>query len=320
MLGARMKGPLAPYATGFYAELMDQGYARGSAATQMKLMSRLSLWMSEIGLRSWELRQETTDGFLALRRAQGYRRGIAPKGIARILAYLRRVGAVPEPPSEGVATTEVDRLLEEYRTYLGKERGLAPSTISHRLSVARSFLAERSDAGHLNLRDLTAAKVARFVVKEIRGRSSGSARELTTGLRVLLRFLHVSGKITDPLAQVVPGVASWRLSTLPKALEPHQVDRLLASCDQTTPVGLRDFAILTILIRLGLRAGEVAALKLGDIDWRHGEIVVHGKGKGRNAFRYLLMLVRPSSLGFSGAASQPRTLMYSHVSAPRTAD
>ena len=100
MLGARMKGPLAPYATGLYAERIDQGYARGSAVTQMKLMSKLSHWISETGLRSCELKQEAIDGFLALRRAQGYKRGIAPKGIAPLLGYLRCIGVAPEPSSE----------------------------------------------------------------------------------------------------------------------------------------------------------------------------------------------------------------------------
>jgi len=100
-----------------------------------------------------------------------------------------------------------------------------------------------------------------------------------TTLRSLLGFLHVEGMITRPLAAAVPSVAARRLMGLPKGLEPDQVTRLLASCDRRTRFGRRDFAILTILVRLGLRVGEVAALELDDIDWRAGEIVIHGKGK-----------------------------------------
>ncbi len=273
-----MKGPLAPYATGFYAELINQGYAHGSARNQMVLMSRVSHWMIETGLRTSELTLEAVDPFVALRRAQGRERGISPRGMAPLLGYLRRIGAAPEPSSEAPATTELETLLAEYRTYLAKERGVAARTVEHYLTPARLFLSKRSEMDGLGLKDLTAVEVTGFVVHATRGRRTGLAQWIVTGMRALLRFLHVSGKISSPLAQVVPGVASWRLSTLPRALEPYQVDRLLASCDQTTPAGVRDLAILTALIRLGLRAGEVAALELRDIDWRHGEIVIHGKG------------------------------------------
>jgi integrase len=108
--------------------------------------------------------------------------------------------------------------------------------------------------------------------------SKGSAKLTVTALRSLLGFLHVEGLIGEPLGQHVPAIASWRLAGLPQALEAGQVEALLASCDQRTAAGRRDFAKLTLLARLGLRAGEVAALALDDIDWRAGEITVRGKG------------------------------------------
>ena len=97
-------------------------------------------------------------------------------------------------------------------------------------------------------------------------------------LRALLRFLHLEGVLERSLASAVPSVAGWRLSGLPKRLEPGQVDALLDSCDRSTVIGRRDLAILTVLARLGLRAGEVARLSLEDIDWRAGELIVRGKG------------------------------------------
>lgn len=117
-----------------------------------------------------------------------------------------------------------------------------------------------------------------FVLATCPGMPKGSAKLTVTALRSLLGFLHVEGLIGEPLGQHVPAVASWRLAGLPRALEPGQVEALLASCDQRTAVGRRDFAMLTLLARLGLRAGEVAALRLEDIDWRSGEITVRGKG------------------------------------------
>jgi integrase/recombinase XerD len=111
------------------------------------------------------------------------------------------------------------------------------------------------------------------------GRAVGSAKLIVCALRSLLRWLHLTGAVPVSLAAAVPSVAGWRLSGLPKGLEPGQLRRLLASCDRRTPTGRRDYAILVLLARLGLRAGEVARLGLHDLDWRHGEITVVGKGE-----------------------------------------
>jgi site-specific recombinase XerD len=131
--------------------------------------------------------------------------------------------------------------------------------------------------GQFDLQRLGAAEIGAFVVAQSRERPRSVGR-MVTALRSLLRFLHVDGVIDRPLALAVPSVASWSLSGLPKALASDQVAALLTSCDRRTSTGCRDFAILTLLVRLGLRAGEVAGLSLDDIDWRRGEIIVRGKG------------------------------------------
>jgi integrase/recombinase XerD len=123
-----------------------------------------------------------------------------------------------------------------------------------------------------------ASEVIEFVLAECRHRSVGSAKYVVTGLRSLLRFCFLEGTIARPLAGAVPAVASWRLAALPRALDPGDVAALLKSCDRRTAFGRRDFAVLTLLVRLGLRSGEVAGLGLDDIDWRRGELVVRGKG------------------------------------------
>ncbi len=274
MFGELMKGPLKPYAAGFYADVISQGYAPGSAANHVWLMACLSAWMAEVRLGPGELTQENVDLFLAERRSRNQR---LPAAIAPLLRHLRRLGAAPEPPPVLPITTERDRLLQEYRTYLSKERGLASSTRDAYLRVAGLFLSE-ADTDNGSVKRLGAAEVSAFVLKETRKRRTGSAKEIARGMRSLLRFLHVAGEISAPLDHVVPGVANWRLAALPKAVQPTEIDQLLASCDQSTPVGRRDRAIITILARLGLRAHEVAALRLRDVDWRHGEIIIHGKG------------------------------------------
>jgi len=145
--------------------------------------------------------------------------------------------------------------------------------------VHRPFVASRLNAaGELDLRSLAAGDVLTFVLAECPHRRPGSAKLLVTALRSLLGDLHVEGLIARPLAPVVPSVAGWRLSGLPRGLAAEQMTALLGSCDLSTAVGVRDVAILKLLIRLGMRRGEVAALTLDDIDWRSAEIVVRGKG------------------------------------------
>lgn len=243
----------------------------------MTLVSHLSHWMKEGGLEPCSLTSESVGAFLALRRAQGCKLWISQAALAPLLGYLRRLGAAPEPSQTPPATGGLDRVIEEYRAYLVTERGLAPRSIRKYLPTARLFLSEQSAVGEWSLKEPTASAVTSFVVRAVGQRCAASGKSIAQAMRSLLRYLYVSGKIGKPLDRVVPGVASWRLSTLPKALERNQVDRILAACNRTTAVGQRDFAILTILVRLGLRAGEVAALKLSDIDWRRGEIVVYGK-------------------------------------------
>ncbi len=147
--------------------------------------------------------------------------------------------------------------------------------------VARLFLEQLAAAGgELDLGRLSAGEVGRFVLEQCAARSVGSAKNVVMALRSLLRFLHVDGVTARDLAGAVPAVASQRRS-LPRALDPRVVARLLASCDRRTKAGRRDFAVLIVLARLGLRAGEVAAIELQDIDWRRGELLVRGKGGRR---------------------------------------
>jgi site-specific recombinase XerC len=172
----------------------------------------------------------------------------------------------------------VDRLLDSYRRYLRVERRLAPTTVRSHEDVARRFLSRHAVGDRLDLDDLAAAEVTAFVLAQARLRSVGSMKALLSPLRSLLRFLFVAGIAPRNLAAAVPGIANPQLAALPKALDAAMVAALLGSCDRGSAVGRRDFAILTVLVRLGLRAGEVAALRLDDIDWRAGELAVRGKG------------------------------------------
>jgi integrase/recombinase XerD len=273
--GVAVSGPLECYAAGFAAEQARQGYTPLTIKTHLRLVAHVSLWLDAEGLDLAALTPAAVQAFVCARLATGSTVCVSPKQLAALLSYLQARGALPvAPPS--VPQGPLDTLLLSYRIYLTAERGLAPVTVTHYLAVARSFLAERSAAGALDLDQLTASDVSAFVVQACRRSLGGSAMHMTA-LRSVLRFLHVRGLVRWPLTGAVPAVASSPQARLPRALQPSQVRALLASCDRRTTVGRRDFAIIMLLSRLGLRRGEVAALRLQDIDWHAGEILVRGK-------------------------------------------
>jgi integrase/recombinase XerD len=276
----RVDGPLEALAAGFGEELAGLGFAPLSAAGHLWVMAHLSRWLGARGLGSGELTAERVDEFLADRRAAGYAHWLSARGLAPLLGYLRRVGAVPGPVVER-ADDPLEVLAGDYGHYLVAERGLAASTVERYMRSARRFLCWwAARRGGLDLAALGPGDVQEFMVAVCGAKSRGSAALLGSDLRCLLGFLHLSGRIPAALAPAVPAVARWRASTLPRYLTRAEVGRLLASCDRRRAVGRRDFAIVTLLSRLGLRAGEVAALELADVDWRAGELVVHGKGGG----------------------------------------
>jgi len=272
-----VEGPLGPYADRFRVELGERGYRPSAAAGQLQLMAHLSRWLVEQDLAGVDLTPAVTEEFLQARRSAGYGQWLSIRGLAPLLGYLRDVGLAPaEVPIAPTSPEEV--LLGCYLTYLVAERGLAASTVRNYLEVARLFASHRQASAQPDLGEVTAAQVCEFVVAGSRDRSVGSATLLVVGLRALLRYLHVAGVTASGLTDVVPPAASWPSSSLPQPIDRRQALRLLRSCDRRTAAGRRDFAVLTMQLRLGLRVGEVAALDLSDVDWQHGEILVHGKG------------------------------------------
>ncbi|MHA6780672.1 tyrosine-type recombinase/integrase [Pseudonocardia saturnea] len=265
-------GVLAPFAHGFDGRLERLGYAPGSRAGHLRLMAQLSVWLDAGGLDRAGLTPHVVDEFVAGRRAAGHRYGRSPRSLTPMLEYLREAGAVPPAAARPVAGV-VETMLADYASYLSRERGLSALTIELNVSLIRPFLSGRVIDGWLPLDSLTAADVAGFMLPRGRSVAPATVQRTATALRSLLGFLHLQGITCWSLVSAVPAAARWRLAGLPKYLTAEQVHALLAACDPSTPVGRRDLAI-----RLGLRAGEVAGLRLDDIDWRCGEIAVSGKG------------------------------------------
>lgn len=274
----RMSGPLAQYAGGFASRLASDGYAVGSIHNQLLRMSQLSRWLNVERLDADALSGDVVEGFLASRRAAGCRSGLSPRGLAPLLEHLRRLEVTPADPVP-VAATPIEVLMERYATFLREERGLLPNSAVDYVRDAKAFLVSQPGVdGGLDLGELSGRDVIEYVQCQCAGATVGHARRVTVRLRALLRFLFIEARIDSPLAELVPAVANRRDDWSPKALSSAEVARLLRSCDRRTAAGRRDFAVLTVLSRLGLRAGEVAGMRLDDIDWRAGQIVIRGKG------------------------------------------
>lgn len=269
-------GPLAPYAEGFCAHLAEQGYSSVAAGNHRRLLAHLSRWMADAGLGVAELTPLAAQQFLRRRRREGYATKLSVRGLAPLVSYLDGLGVLPDLDNVSPSPTEL--LLQAYREYLRRERGLVDGSVRLYEGVARLFLSERSEPLRKDLASLSGADISAFILRESSRCGVAGAKTAVCGLRSLLRFLCLEGWIPHQLSAAVPAVAGRRLNPLPRALDPTQVALMLASCDRDTVVGRRDFAIITVLARLGLRAQEVAALELDDVDWRAGEVVVRGKG------------------------------------------
>ena len=273
----RVSGPLALWEAPYRSWLAAQGFTPGTIGDVMFHLDGLSGWLERERVAVSELTPERVGEFERERLAAGYCRRWAR--CARLpLRFLREVGAAPQIPAPARVDGPVERVLVDYRAYLARERGLAEDTIGNYERVARLFLVDCLEVRRLALEELTAADVSAFLARECPKRSVSGARSLVFMLRPLLRYLHVTGRIGAPLRWSLPAVADLRDRSLPRGLDAATVGKLLASCDRRRTVGRRDYAILLLMARLGLRAGEVAALALDDLDWRAGEIVVHGKG------------------------------------------
>jgi len=272
-------GPFAAFREGFLRSLLKWGYTLESAANQLHLMAHLSRWLAGESLDVQTLSENDLQRYFQLRRHAGYTHCVSRKAMLPMLTYLRAVG-VTLAASSGVSGGPVDFAIDQYRDYLVHERGLAPLTIHNYINAVRPFLVSEllRDGDKIDWESLNAAKVTAFVVARTPNQSRSLASTTVTALRSFLGYLYADGLIKQQLTAAVPMVAGWRLAALPKTLQPREVQALLEACDRRTRMGRRDFAILTILVRLGLRASEVAGLRLDDIDWHAGSILIRGKG------------------------------------------
>ena len=264
-------GPLSLYAGGFRESLEGKGYAPDSVRWRLRQLAVLDRWLRDHHLAADDLDAECVNRLVAARRAEERTTLVAVANFSVPIGYLREIGVVP--PEVSSHFDPVAQILQRYRSYLATERGLAESSIPVNMRVAESFCSKRD----LRLEELSAAEVTAYIAALSARSSVGWSKKTVTALASFLRFLHVTGVTTRPLAAALPKVAGHRRN-VPCELDEGDFARLLGGCDASRDVGLRDCAILTILWRLGLRRGEVAGLRVDDINWRRGEITIRGKG------------------------------------------
>jgi site-specific recombinase XerD len=269
-------GPLAPFAGALKSRLVELGYTPLTTASVMRVVAHLSRWLDSGGMTAADLSSERVEQYFHERRAAGLTAFSTPRSLAHLFEVLSELGVLPRDQPAAPASG-MDVLLSSFRNYLLNERALRPATAADYVNRARQFLVRR--AADRGLNELTAGDVTSAVLHETAEVSVGSAQYFVVALRSFLRFCFVEGLVGSDLSAAALAVIGRRRSFLPQGISKSHADALLRSCDRRRPEGRRDYAIVITLLRLGLRASEVAALALEDIDWHAGELVVHGKGR-----------------------------------------
>jgi integrase/recombinase XerD len=271
MAGRRRKpGRMGPFIEGYRDWLAGRGYTSATVINMLAMAGGLGRWMDAHDLAPADLDRAMIADFCNAMRATGMRCVPGAHGVDPLLDYLKHVGVLV---ASLAPATPVETLVERYRTWLVADRGLAEATVERYVKLARTFLTRQVGA----VESLTGTDIVAFLLAEGQRLSVGSVKGRVAELRSLLKFLHLQGLTPRSLAMVVPPVAGWRDTGVPKAIPADDVQRLLDGCDRSDPIGIRDYAILMLVVRLGLRSAEVARLELDDIDWRAGQIVLRGK-------------------------------------------
>jgi site-specific recombinase XerD len=271
-----MTGPLASFADVFVVELRRRGYTALTTVNELRQVGRLSGWLEAHGFSAQDVSGERVEQFLAWQRAGGrHRAEWSRPGLLCLLEVLDSRGVLrPEKPVP--VSSPIDLLLVSFEQYLRAERGLVAGTIVGYVAHARWFLEGLGSGG---LATLSAGEVTNAVLrKATSGVSVSAAQYFVSGLRALLRFCFIEGLVGADLSQAALVVRGRRSSSLPRGISSADARALLGSCDRRRPLGRRDYALIILLLRLGLRRGEVARLALDDIDWRAGVLAIHGKG------------------------------------------
>jgi integrase/recombinase XerD len=273
-----LEGPIAPHVAPFLKWAIEQGYSSTAVRARLRLAVGFNRWLTEkcvgvSGVSSRHLNKYLRDCSLQKQSWRG-----DPTALKQFLEFLRVRAAVPVENVRRPRPTPLERHVHAYERYLREERRLVTSSIVSYLPFIRQFLRYCFGSAAIRLSRLSAREVVGFVRRQAPRQHLNTAKLLTAALRSFLKYARYRGYIRLDLTGAVPTVANWSMTSIPRGIAPDQIRRLLAQIDRSTAVGRRDYAILLMLARLGLRACEVAFLELGDIDWNDGSLSVRSKG------------------------------------------
>ncbi|WIW90518.1 site-specific integrase (plasmid) [Sphingobium sp. V4] len=272
-----MEGPLGEHAHLYVERLQRGGYSLEIGHRLLSVVRDFGFWLGATGRGLGDIHEATVKQYLTERARHRPRfRGDA-LALVRLLSILREANVIahrPVPPRD-----PREDLCDAYSRYMARQRGLAPSSIASHLWFLRPFLQELGITTNADLGRLSGREVSLYVERHAGDGGSTTTRIMCSRLRVFLRYLHAEGFITTDLTAAIPSIRRSGEARLPSFMPIEGVQRVLDGCDRSTAAGRRDYAILMLLARLGLRACEVARLSLDDIDWRAGQFTVRGKGR-----------------------------------------
>ena len=272
-------GILGNYIDDFSTYLIKQEYSQQTLHSYFGLISKLNTWLQDHQLKLNEFNELRINEFIESRKkttANIVRKGDG-RALQLLVEFLRNEEIIPKPEICPPENKSVEVLIQEFACYLTEEKGLADSTVNREKDVVRQFLLKQFGQQPLCFQDLTRSSLLTYISNSRKHYSSKNTQLIASILRTFLQFLMVNGKIKSEFTRYIPSIPSYRAIHLPEFLTPNQVNQLLSSCDQNTPSGCRNYAILLLLVRLGLRASEVLKLSLDDIDWQQGNIHIYGK-------------------------------------------
>ncbi len=282
VLSRPLEGPLAAHISSFAKWVGEQGYALCSLHRQVLIAACFSRWLGQKGVRLRSVSSQHPAQYLRYRSRQVRLYPGDAAALRYLIEFLIRGGVIPAEKVSALRLTPVERCAQAFEHYLREERALATATIINYMPFIRCFLKDCFGNGTVQLSRLCAGDVVRFVQRQAPRLRPKRAKLLTAALRSFLQYLRYRGEVTLDLAAAVPVVPNWSMTSLPRAIATDQVRQLLASINRGTAIGRRDYAILLLLARLGLRSGEVAFLELDDIDWNVGQLNVRGKNGQRS--------------------------------------
>jgi integrase/recombinase XerD len=271
-------GSVGLYLDGFVSALDEAGYSPHTICGYVRAAAHLGRWIDRQGIAITSIDASILSRFRKhLSHCRCHKNkgvfGDGIKGAKRFLSYLRtqRVIAQSSPRSTKIFAAISDR----FASWMLRHRGASPTTVHRYQRMLAPFIAKLGDdAAKYNVQSIRA-----FIISHLGDRGRGETRLTVTAIRAFLRFLVAERRVPAGIEHCVPTVPEWRLSSLPRYLEAPEVERVVGSCDLSTGHGLRDHAILLLLARLGLRAGDIVVMKTDDLDWKRGTLRVHGKGR-----------------------------------------